>query len=125
MHGEENRLLFPGGKRPLCGPGGVFGVALGSPLIAVGGWAINPLLSASVPGVAVRNCLKVLACYARQQVPGGVWHPAGAGCRDRRPCRNRGVAGAGGPTQTAPAKVTDIRQDLPGLTACPVCLRRD
>jgi hypothetical protein len=63
-------------------------------------------------GVAVRNCLKVLACYAPQQfrVAYGI-----------QPLLDRGIDGRGEtvvlleqevPTQAAPPKVTDIRQDL-------------
>ena len=72
----------------------------------------RPGLRPSASGVAVRNCLKVLACYAPQQfrVAYGI-----------QPLLDRGIDGRGEtvvlleqevPTQAAPPKVTDIRQDL-------------
>ena len=101
----------------------VSGLALAGALIAVGGWAISTSLSARVPGVAVRNCLKELACYTPQQfrVAYGI-----------QPLLDRGIDGRGETvvlleqevtTQAAPPKVTDIRQDLArfdGLFGLPV-----
>jgi subtilase family serine protease len=63
------------------------------------------------PGVAVRNCLKELACYAPQQFR------AAYGIA---PLLDRGIDGRGETvvlleqeeTQAAPPKVTDVRQDL-------------
>ena len=73
-------------------------------------------------GVAVRNCLKELACYAPQQfrVAYGI-----------APLLDRGIDGRGETvvlleqeeTQAAPPKVTDVRQDLArfdGLFGLPV-----
>src|SRR5271170_1987760 len=42
------------------------GVAVASALVAAGGYSISAA-PASTSGVAVRNCLKQLACYSPQQ----------------------------------------------------------
>jgi subtilase family serine protease len=86
-------------------------LVLTAALVAVGGWAISTSLSTSVPGVAMSNCLKQLACYTPQQfrVAYGI-----------APLLDRGINGRGETvvlleqeeTQAAPPKVTDIRQDL-------------
>jgi subtilase family serine protease len=92
------------------------GLAVASVLIAVGGCSSTSRSSAVIAGasgVAVRNCLKVLACYAPQQfrVAYGI-----------QPLLDRGIDGRGetvvllelpAPALVAvPPAVTDIRQDL-------------
>jgi subtilase family serine protease len=95
------------------------GLALAGVLIAAGGCSSaavstspSPAAPASGSGVAVRNCLTVLACYAPRQfrVAYGI-----------QPLLDAGIDGRGetvvllefaAPAQAAPPQVTDIRQDL-------------
>jgi subtilase family serine protease len=109
----------PARSRKLARRAVAAGLALASALIAVSGCSSSAVSTsrssaapASVSGVAVSNCLKVLACYAPRQfrVAYGI-----------QPLLDRGIDGRGetvvllefaAPAPASPPLVTDIRQDL-------------
>ncbi len=117
--GSGRARRFPARSRRLARRTTAAGLALASALIAVGGCSNSAVstspssaMPASASGVAVSNCLTVLACYAPRQfrVAYGI-----------QPLLDRGIDGRGEtvvlleaavPAQASPPQVTDIRQDL-------------